>query len=131
MFLEISQNLQENPCARVSFWIKLQTWGMRPIILLKKRLWHRCFPLNFAKFLRTPFLKEHLRGLLLKLLIKIRINSFKSPFCIYNRSSHQRCFLGKTIFKNLAIFIGNAFVGVSFYFFIYFFIIFFAKIILQ
>ena len=23
--------------------------------LLKKRLWHRCFPVNFAKFLRTPF----------------------------------------------------------------------------
>ena len=25
----------------------------RPATLLKKRLWHRCFPLNFAKFLRT------------------------------------------------------------------------------
>ena len=24
-------------------------------ILLKKRLWHRCFPVNFVKFLRTPF----------------------------------------------------------------------------
>ena len=22
---------------------------------IKKRLWHRCFPVNFAKFLRTPF----------------------------------------------------------------------------
>ena len=28
--------------------------------LLKKRLWHRYFPVNFVKFLRTPFLKEHL-----------------------------------------------------------------------
>ena len=28
--------------------------------LLKKRLWHRCFPVNFMKFLRTPFLTEHL-----------------------------------------------------------------------
>ena len=27
---------------------------------IKKRLWHRCFPLNVAKFLRTPFLTEHL-----------------------------------------------------------------------
>ena len=26
--------------------------------LLKKRLWRRCFPVNFAKFLRTPFLKN-------------------------------------------------------------------------
>ena len=23
--------------------------------ILKKRLWHRCFPVNFAKFLRTLF----------------------------------------------------------------------------
>ena len=30
-----------------------------------KRLWHRCFLENLAKFLRTPFLKEHLRWLLL------------------------------------------------------------------
>ena len=29
------------------------------------RLWHKCFTVNFAKFLRTPFLKEHLRWLLL------------------------------------------------------------------
>ena len=34
--------------------------GFRPATLLKKRLWHRCFPVNFAKFLRTPFFTEHL-----------------------------------------------------------------------
>ena len=33
------------------FLIKLQTWGMQ--LYLEKRLWHRCFPVNFAKFLRT------------------------------------------------------------------------------
>ena len=27
---------------------------------LKKRLWYRYLPVNFAKFLRTPFLTEHL-----------------------------------------------------------------------
>ena len=32
-----------------------------PVTLLEKRLWHRCFPVNFAKFLRTLFLTEHLR----------------------------------------------------------------------
>ena len=26
--------------------------------LLRKRLWHSCFPMNFAKFLRTPFLQN-------------------------------------------------------------------------
>ena len=25
---------------------------------IKKRLWHRCFPVNFAKTLRTPFLQN-------------------------------------------------------------------------
>ena len=38
---------------------------LRPTTLLKKRLWHRCFPMNFAKFLKTPFLIEHLPRLLL------------------------------------------------------------------
>ena len=44
VFVEISQNSQENTCARLSFLIK------------KNRLWHRCFPVNFAKFLRTPLM---------------------------------------------------------------------------
>ena len=29
--------------------------GLRPATLLKNKLWHRCFPVNFVKFLRTPF----------------------------------------------------------------------------
>ena len=44
-----------------SILIKLQasvTW-------LKKILLHRSFPVNFAKFLRTPFYTEHVRWLLL------------------------------------------------------------------
>ena len=48
VFLDISQNSQESTCARVSFLIKLQ-----PSTLLKMRLWHRCFPVNFVKFLST------------------------------------------------------------------------------
>ena len=39
--------------------------GFRPATLLKKRRWHRCFPVNFVKFLRASFLTEHLRWLLL------------------------------------------------------------------
>ena len=39
---------------------------LRPATLLKKRLEHRCFPVNFAKFLRTPFFTEHLWWLLLQ-----------------------------------------------------------------
>ena len=60
VFLETSQNSQESTCARVSFLIKLQASGLRPATLLKKRLWHRCFPENFVKFIRRPFFIEHL-----------------------------------------------------------------------
>ena len=38
--------------------------GPRAATLLKKRLWHSCFSVNFAEFLRTPFLTEHLWWLL-------------------------------------------------------------------
>ena len=41
MFSEILQNSQKNTCARDSF--------------SKNSLWHRCFPVNFVKFLKTPF----------------------------------------------------------------------------
>ena len=39
--------------------------GLRPTTLLKKRLWHRCFPVNFVKFLRTTFLQNSSKWLLL------------------------------------------------------------------
>ena len=65
VFLEISQNSEENTCARISLLIKLQTF--RPATSLKEILWHRCFLMNFAKFLRTPFFTEHLWWLLLDL----------------------------------------------------------------
>ena len=32
--------------------------GLRLGTLLKKRLWHKCFLVNFAKYLRTPFLQS-------------------------------------------------------------------------
>ena len=34
--------------------------------LYYKRLQHRCFPVKFVKFLRTPFFTEHVRWLLLE-----------------------------------------------------------------
>ena len=38
--------------------------------LLKKRLWHRRFPVDFAKFLKKPFLQNSSRRLLLTLLLR-------------------------------------------------------------
>ena len=39
--------------------------GLKPATLLKMRIWHSCFPVNFANILRTPFFIEHLWWLLL------------------------------------------------------------------
>ena len=44
-----SKSPQNSTCDRVSFLIKFQALGL----LLKKRLWHRYSPVNFAKLLRT------------------------------------------------------------------------------
>ena len=62
--------------------------GLRSATLLKKILWHRCFPVNFVKFLRTIFFMEHLWWLLLNktlpIIIKIisvncRMTQTKNP----------------------------------------------------
>ena len=53
---------------------------MRPTTLLNKRLWHRCFPINFVKFLRTPFLQNTSGRLLLHVLKKYLL-------CTLSRSS--------------------------------------------
>ena len=39
---------------------------LRPATLVKKRLWHSCFPVNFVKFVRTPFLQNTFERLSLK-----------------------------------------------------------------
>ena len=72
VFLEISQSLHENTCARAPFLIKCRPQACS---FIKKRFWHRCFPVNFVKFLRIHFLIEHLRWLLLEQIQKI--------FCLF------------------------------------------------
>ena len=49
--------------------------GLRSTSLLKKRLCHRYFPVNFVNFLRAPFSIEHLWWLL---LIMQNVNSVSS-----------------------------------------------------
>ena len=55
VLLKISQNSYENTCAKVSLLIKLQ--AERPVILLKKRLWHTCFPGILRIFYEQLFYK--------------------------------------------------------------------------
>ena len=54
--------------------------GLRPATLLKNSLWHRCFPVNFAKLLKTPFFIENFRWLLLEFTYKINPEERKTDF---------------------------------------------------
>ena len=68
VFLEISQNSQENTCARVSFWIKLMPEACN---FIKKETRAQLFPVNFVKFLRTSFLQNTSGPLLLFIFIDL------------------------------------------------------------
>ena len=59
VFLKFLQNSQEKNLSSLFF------NKVAGSTLLKKSLWHRCFPVNFTKFLRTHFFIEHLWWLLL------------------------------------------------------------------
>ena len=60
--LKISKKSKKNTYARVFFWTKFQASGLQ--FYLKKRLYQRCFPVDFANFLEQLFLLEHLQWLL-------------------------------------------------------------------
>ena len=57
-----------------SFFINKVT-GLRPVTSLKKRLWHRCFLVNLAKFLRTPSLQNTSGRMLLQIPCFINLAS--------------------------------------------------------
>ena len=84
MFLKISQNSQENTCARVSFLIE--------------RLWHRCFLVNFVKFSRTPFLQNTSgQGVILPTMItpcsgRLLLPYFKKDASLFLQNSYSGCF---------------------------------------
>ena len=58
----------------------------KPVTLLKKRLWHRYFPVNFAKSVKTTSLIEPLQPLVFYIrsaLIRSRIlSNFYSTYCL-------------------------------------------------
>ena len=99
VLLEISQNSQENSCTKVSFLIKLQA-----STLLKKRLWDRCFPVNFAKFLRAAFLTEYLWWLLPNIPLKMFDSVLNMPLNFINLSSYLRSCLTKKYQKPTTIY---------------------------
>ena len=52
VLLKIVRNSGKHLCQSLFF---NKGVGLRPATLLKKRLWHTCFPVNFANFLKAPF----------------------------------------------------------------------------
>ena len=72
---------------------KLLCQSLRPATLFKKRLWHSCFPVNFAKFLGTPFLQKHLWTTACRLATEMLIF----------RSSPSQMFFKVGALKNFAI----------------------------
>ena len=55
VLLKIARNLGKHLCQSLVF---NKGIGLRPATLLKKRLLHMCFPVNFANFSKTPFLQN-------------------------------------------------------------------------
>ena len=71
--------------------------GLRPTMLLKERLQHRLFPVNFTKFLRKPFFTEHLRCQLQKQSFRgvFRERCSENMQQIYRRTSMPKCDFNK------------------------------------
>ena len=71
VFLKISQMSQENTCVGVFF---IEVLDLKVYDFIKKRLQHSYFPVKFAKFRRTPILKNFCKRLLLfRILRKVTL----------------------------------------------------------
>ena len=73
-----------------------------PATLLKKRLWRRCFSVDFAKFLRTPFLQTPLGDCFCFLLyekIQVKENPYSTILYAVRFKYLLKFFLFKDIFS--------------------------------
>ena len=110
MFLKILKTSQENPCVEAFF---NKVAGLDPASFLKRQLQHKCFPVKFAKLLRTPTLKNIYKRLLLEVCKKAILKNFcnihwaklasdtcsmKKAFLVVNRAVKDTCFyIGKRL----------------------------------
>ena len=70
----------------MSFFDKI-AW-LRPATLLKRRLWHRSFPVNFVKYLRKPFQQNSSERLLVNLETAKASQQSDTPTKILKRNSN-------------------------------------------
>ena len=74
--------------------------ALQPSTLLKTRLWHRCFPVSFAKFLITTFSTEYPPWLLL--YIKLYVLQLSKIVKIEMENCQKLCIIP---FKDYAVFL--------------------------
>ena len=90
------------------FFNKVAGLNLRPATLFKKRLWHRCFLVDFVKFLRALFL-QNTSGRLLLVFSKhnsLKLDIFFNPIC-------APCFSGSRFFS-VHVFQGPGYSGYGF-----------------
>ena len=76
------------------FTVKYLCQSLRPATLLNEKLWHGCFSVNFAIFLRTPFLQKTSGQLLLNLSLR----------CWFSQAAaHRMMFFKISVLKNFAV----------------------------
>ena len=80
VFLKILQNSQEKHLCQSLFFNKVAGLSPSACNFIEKETWHRCFPVNFPKFLRTPFFIELLWWLLLDCQTLCNLTSWRLSF---------------------------------------------------
>ena len=116
MFLKISQKSQGSTCAKVSFFNKVA--GQLKIkvrmiaTLFKKRLCRRCFPVNFAKFLRASLLQNTSERLLLTGFLRFfRKKERENGWLLLKRGKRAKLFIDEvsvlSVIDNINLSVNN------------------------
>ena len=85
VFLEISQNSQENTCARVSFLMKFQASGCN---FIKRETLAQAFSCEFCQIFKNTSFTEHFRWLLLE----IKVIHYLLHSCKEEIVEQQKCY---------------------------------------
>ena len=91
------------------FFVKLQ--GLNGFNFIKKRLQHRCFLINIAKFLTNIYFKDHLRT---PASVLLTITSIKTPLSVFwgNKKEHTTDYL-QEVYKILSDRLSESFLNVT------------------
>ena len=97
VFLKVSQILQKTSVLECLF---NNVAGLRACKFVKKIFQHRCFPVKFATFLRTPTLTNVCEQLLLFLVIWLNSKSFFRNKVTVRLQQHHHVWRKATTFDN-------------------------------